>query len=552
MKKARILSFLLTLAVLLSQSILYTAAAPSPEPSPSPSSTASPSPSPKANGQESGQDTAQEENKNVFPEPHAKAALLYDMKGGRAIYQSNANEKVYPASTTKIMTALLALEKGNLNDVVTVSETALADINYLHSKIDLKAGEQMTLEELLTALLVSSANDAANVIAEHISGDIPTFVALMNERAKELGMMNTHFVNPHGFHDDNHYTTVNDLFLVTREALKNPKFCDIVKIKTTKLPATNISKERLIASTNHLISRYRNTYHYYSYATGVKTGSTDEAGSCLVATAEKNGVSLLSIVMGCENANQNEGAYSFVDTTAMFEYIFNNYKSVTITSTAEIISDSKVYEAKDNTRVALSPSRDISMLLPSDYTADEITNQCFLPEQINAPVEKGSQLGTATYYFRGEAIATVDLLAANEVKRDGFLHFLHVVGRVVFSPYVLIPVIIIAILLIMNAVNRYKKRKVRRRKMKSQRPQTRGSSYRSSYSGRTYSGGRSRPSSGGRTSAGSRTSQGGRTPRRPTSGGASSQRSNYRSSGSRNSANKPRTPRNPDPWDKYR
>ena len=547
MKKARILSFLLTLSVILSQSILYAAAAPAQSPSPSASPTATPA---SDTGADADEQTAAQEEENKFPEPRAKAALLYDLKGGRTIYQNNADGKIYPASTTKIMTALIALEKGNLNDTLTVSDTALADITYLHSKIDLKAGEQMTLEELLTALLVSSANDAANVIAEYISGDIPAFVELMNERAQELGMLNTHFANPHGFHDDNHYTTANDLLLVTREALKNPKFCELVKIKTTKIAATNMSKERTISTTNHLISRYRNTYHYYPYATGVKTGSTDEAGSCLIATAEKNGVSLLSIVMGCENANQNEGAYSFVDTTAMFEYIFNHYKSVAITSTSEIISDSKVYEAKDNTRVALSPSKDINMLLPSDYTADEITKQFSLPDQVNAPIEKGSQLGTVTYSFRGETIATVDLLAANEVKRDGFLHFLHVVGRIVFSPYVLIPVIAIVILLIMNAVSRYKKRKVRRRKMKSQRPQQRGASYRTGYGGKSYSANRA----SGRRSSGSRTSSGNRSPNgsRRTGGSSASQRSNYRSSSGRTSSGKPRNPRTPDPWDKYR
>lgn len=559
MKKARIITLLLSFSVLVSQSPLLSSAASTPAPttSPLPSATpaiasASPSPAATASASPAAKDdnaspapsasAAPEEakNENVFPAPHAKAALLYDLNGGRSIYQSHADDKVYPASTTKIMTALLALEKGNLADTVTVSETALADIDYRHSKLGLKAGEQMTLENLLTALLVCSANDAANVIAEYISGDIPTFVELMNTRAKELGMVNTHFVNPHGFHDDNHYTTANDLMLVTREALKSTKFREIVKIKTTKLPATNMSKERTISSTNHLISRYRNTFHYYQYATGVKTGSTDEAGSCLVATAEKNGISLLSVVMGCENENQNEGAYSFVDTKAMFEYVFNNYKNVVIAQTSEIVSDSKVYEAKDNTRVALSPSKDISILLPSDYTAEEIAKQITLPDQISAPVEKGSQIGTVTYSFRGETIATVDLLAANEVKRDGLIHFLHVIGRIVFSPFVLIPLIAIVAFLLLNAMNQAKKRKIRRRRMKSQhmqqtmrRPQGRGTRSSSrTRSGYSQSRRPSAPHSGAR---------------RPSSSGTRS-RSGYNT----DRRGKSSSPRSTDPWDKYR
>lgn len=520
----KIAAILTASVLLLSQALAVMA-----EPSPSPSPTADTQTSEPA-----------EEQKQTFPEPRAKAALLYDLKGGRVVYQSHADERMYPASLTKIMTALLALEKGNLTDVLTTTDTALADITYLHSRIDLKSGEQMTLENMLIALLVSSANDAANVIAEYISGDIPSFVALMNQRAAELGMSNTHFANPHGFHDDNHYTTAADLAVLTREALKNTKFCEIVKTKTYKLPATNISSERMISSTNHLISRYRNTYHYYPYATGVKTGSTEEAGSCLVSTAEKNGISLMAVVLGCENADQKENAYSFVDSKAMFEYIFNNYKSVEIALSSDVVSDSKVYEAKDSTRVALSPSKDIVMLLPSDYTAEEITKDIKLAEEINAPIEKGVMLGTASYAFRGETIATVDLLAANEVKRDNLLHFLHSFGRIVLSPFVLIPLIVIAAFLLFNAVNRSKCRKARRRKMKSQQTQRRtnypsqqrrNTQTRSSYRTPQYS-----------------TRTGAQYNRRPT--GAGSSRTNSRSTQRPRSASRP--PRNPDPWDKYR
>lgn len=521
MKKAQILTFLLSLMLAFTSITAFAA----------PEATAAPEV----------QATAEPEA-NVFPEPRAKAALLYDLKGNRIVYQSHADERVYPASVTKIMTALLALEKGNLGDTLTVTDSALADINYLHSRIDLKSGEQMSLENLLTALLVCSANDAANVIAEYISGDIQSFVALMNQRASELGMSNTHFANPHGFHDDNHYTTASDVAIMTREALKNITFCNLVKTKTYTIPATNISKERLISSTNHLISRYRNTYHYYPYATGVKTGSTTEAGSCLVATAEKNGISLLSVVMGCENPDQKENAYSFTDTKAMFEYIFGNYKSVTIASTSEVVSDSKVYEAKDNTRVALSPSKDVIMLLPSDYKAEEINFEPKLAEEINAPIEKGGLLGSATYSFRGETIATVDLIAANEVKRDNFLHFLHVVGRIVFSPYVLIPLIIIVALVVLNAYRQSKQRRMRRRHMKSQQPQRR-STYQSQ-SG--YS--QQRRSTGGYPSGYRGASQ--RPPRQRRTSSRYPQSSTR--TGSRPNTRRPSgRPTNPDPWDKY-
>lgn len=537
MRKARIAAFLLGMTLIMFEAAPFVSAAPSPSPTPAAGQTQ------KAEEEKS---EAAVEKEKKFPEPRAKAALLVDMKGNNIVYQLNQDERMYPASITKIMTAMLALEKGNLADVITVSEAALDDITYLHSKIDLKIGEEMTLDNLLTALLVSSANDAANVIAEYIAGDIPTFVALMNERAKELGMNNTNFANPHGFHDDNHYTTAYDIFLMTREALKNAKFCELVKIKTAKLPATNISKERPVSSTNHLISRYRNTFHYYPYATGVKTGSTTEAGSCLVSTAEKNGISLMSIVLGCDNQDQKENAYSFTDSKAMFEYVFEKFKSVSIASTTDIVSDSKVYEAKDSTRVALSPSRNISMLLPSDYKEDEIKIETKLNDEIAAPIAKGSPQGSATYSFRGKTIATVELLAANEVKRDHFLHFLHGVARVLFSPFVIIPVILIAVLLIYNAYKQSVRRKQRRRKMKSQSPRAQASyKVRSQYhyntpNRRGYSGGTGRPTQRGGSVRRPNSSRGNGIRRGP----GSQRRPTNSRPGSRNGYT--------DPWDKYR
>lgn len=503
MNKRKISAVILALILLLSQSLVLaqptdTATSQKAE------SNASTEQNSNSNAQ-TDEATAVEESKAEFPEPRANAAVLFDLNGGRVLYESNSTEKVYPASVTKIMTAMLVLEKGNLADTVTVSDSALSDITYLHSKINLKSGEQLTVEQLLTALLVSSANDAANVLAEYISGNIQAFVTLMNERAAELGMTGTHFVNPHGFHDDNHYTTAHDMQILTRQALQNDKFCELVKIKTYRLPATNMSDERMLSTTNHLISKYRNTAHYYQYATGVKTGSTDEAGNCLVATAEKGGIKLLSLVFGCENADQKENAYSFVDTTRMFEYVFNNFKSVTIATTSDIISDSKVYEAKDNTRVALTPSKDVSILLPKDFSEENIKTDIKLPETINAPIEKGVSLGSVTYTFDssfdGEPFhITVDLLSANAVKRDHFLHFLHGIANFFLSPFVIIPLLTIAALLLFGAINRNKRRKARRRNMKSHhRPRTSSTQARSKvrnvHTANRYSSTRGRPSS---------------------------------------------------------
>ena len=206
----------------------------------------------------------------------------------------------------------------------------------------------------------------------------------------------------------------------------------------------------------------------------------------------------------------------------MFEYVFNNYKSVTVAQSTDVIADSKVYEAKDSTRVALSPSKDIVMLLPSDYKAEEIKSETKLADSISAPIEKGALMGSVTYSFRGETVASADLYAANEVRRDNLLHFMHLVGRVVFSPFVIIPILVICALLVMNAYTRTKRRKVRRRYMKSQhRPQQ------------------------GRTSARTNTASRRQPARRPPS-----RRTGTKRPPSGNAQR--RRPVEEDPWDKYR
>ena len=447
--------------------------------------------------------------------------IVIEQSTGRILYENGARKKMPMASTTKIATCITAIENysGFIDERVCVPDCAVGTEG---SSLYLKRGETLLFSDLLYGLMMRSGNDCAVSLAVLTAGSVENFARLMNQTAEKAGAYQTNFVNPHGFHDDNHYTTANDLYLVTREALKNQKFCEIVKTKTAKIPATNLVKERTISSTNHLISRYRNTFHYYPYATGVKTGSTTEAGNCLIATAEKNGISLLSVVLGCENADQNENAYSFVDTKAMFEYVFNNYKSVTVAQSTDVIADSKVYEAKDSTRVALSPSKDIVMLLPSDYKAEEIKSETKLADSISAPIEKGALMGSVTYSFRGETVASADLYAANEVRRDNLLHFMHLVGRVVFSPFVIIPILVICALLVMNAYTRTKRRKVRRRYMKSQhRPQQ------------------------GRTSARTNTASRRQPARRPPS-----RRTGTKRPPSGNAQR--RRPVEEDPWDKYR
>ena len=212
----------------------------------------------------------------------AKSALLIDMDTEQVLYEQAADEQRYPASITKIMTALLTLEavgRGelDLNDVITMDDAALADLTPDSSTAGLQAGEEITVRNLLYCLLLASANEAANALAIAVAGDIPAFVEQMNQRAQELGMSGTHFVNPHGLHSDDHYTTARDIFKMAKQAMTHATFREIVSTGTYTVPATNLSGERTLYNTNALLTSARHPGYTYSGTIGIKTGSTGQA-----------------------------------------------------------------------------------------------------------------------------------------------------------------------------------------------------------------------------------------------------------------------------------
>ena len=401
-----------------------------------------------------------------FPELHTDYYLLADLDTGKVLYSKNGDEKVYPASTTKILTAILALENCTLTDVVTATEEAISPINMKHSNMGILIGEELTVEQLLYGMLVHSANDAANVLAVHVAGSLDEFVKMMNERAKELGAENTHFTNAHGFHDDQHYTTVNDMAKFACYAMKNEKFQEIVSTARYQIPPTNKYKEiRYLSNTNMMISANRTSKHIYDYAIGVKTGSTDEAGYCLVAAAEKNGTRLLSVVMKCANEGIAEKAYSFTDSRAMLDYGFEKYEHKTIASPEDVVESSKVREAKGGVRVSLSPEQTVRVLLPKDTDMSLIEVKTQKEENIKAPVEKGDILGSVSYELNGEVLGSVKLVAANAVERDLMLHIIYTVWDIISDPVVIVGAILLIILVLYARSVRRRKRRIRRSRL---------------------------------------------------------------------------------------
>lgn len=395
---------------------------------------------------------------------YAQAALLMDMKSGRLLYGKNIDERLYPASLTKMMTGIIALETGNMADVVSASYEAIAPITLEDSQMGILTGEELTMEQLVNGLLIHSANDAANVIAVHLGGSLQAFVDTMNAKAAELGMTNTHFANPCGTHDDNHYTTARDMAILAQYAMQNEAFRNIVKTVTYKIAPTNkYTSERILVNTNLFLSTIRSLQHYYPPCTGIKTGHTSQSGYCLVAAAQYNGTDLLSIVMKCPNTNDNEGAYSYIDARELFDFGFDNYVSQPIAAPGDIVADSKVKEAKNDTRVALTVETNVDALIPSnvDKAAEVITN-VNLPEEIYAPVTKGDILGTVTYTYKGTQIGTSNLVATNDVERNEILHFLNLILRIITSPFFFIPVIVIILVLIFAASKKKKRDRQKR------------------------------------------------------------------------------------------
>ena len=313
------------------------------------------------------------------PELNCQAALLVDYNTGSIVYAKNEHQEMYPASLTKIMTALLVLEavdagQLSLGQELTASRAAMtAGLTDDGSTAGIQVGEVMTVEEYLTCMLVVSANEACNVLAEAVSGSVDAFVDAMNARAEALGCENTHFVNPTGLHDPQHYTTAWDMYLMTRAAMEHSDFMRICDTGTAHIPATNLSEERTLHTTNYLIDGWRSLGYRNSDAHGIKTGSTDAAGHCLVSSAMKGSLHFLSVVLGGERLTLEDGeirTYSFYDTNLLFDWALDNFSYQTVILEEEEIQEVPVL-LSDIDHVTVHPAADTEALLPTVLSPEE-------------------------------------------------------------------------------------------------------------------------------------------------------------------------------------
>ena len=256
---------------------------------------------------------------------YSNCVLMIEKDTGDIIFERNANEKMYPASTTKILTAIITLENCSLDDIVTVGTLAIIAVPDGYMTAKLQIGENLRVEDLLYAMLIPSANDAANALAEHISGSLASFSDLMNEKAKELGCTNSHFTNPSGVHDENLFTTASDLAIIARYAMNNEKFREIVSTTEYTLPSTEKypHSDRKFINSNFLINPNDSNY-YYEYATGIKTGFTNPSKECIVASAKKDNVEFITVILGSDVLD-NGLKEKFIDCKTLFNFAFDNY-----------------------------------------------------------------------------------------------------------------------------------------------------------------------------------------------------------------------------------
>ena len=330
---------------------------------------------------------------------NATSAILVEVSTGRIIYERNSNEKRYPASITKIMTAILVLENCNLDDKVVVSESALSNIPSGYVTCDLIAGEEISVEDLLYALMVKSANDAAYVLAEHVGGSIDAFSDMMNIKARELGCNGTHFVNPNGIHDERHYTTAYDMYLIANYAMKNETFRKLVTTKSYTLPATNLytNNDRSFSTTNALIDD--NSSLFYKYAIGIKTGFTTQAGECLVAESAREGLDFIAVVLDAGTPSKGN---RFVDARTLFDYGYDNYtltkikEKNTVVDTIEIENGDK--ETK-NLDVLIDSS--ITVINNKSLDINGVIPEIVYKDNLLAPINKGDNIGKINYKLEG-------------------------------------------------------------------------------------------------------------------------------------------------------
>lgn len=386
-------------------------------------------------------------NYNSELETEADIVLLFSLDDGTVIFDKNSDKKNALASLTKIITAIVVIENcDNLDKKIVVSEKCVSLLRGTKSApAVLKAGEELSVRQLLYCLMVKSANEAAYILADYIgNGDIDAFVNMMNEFVSSLGCKNTHFVNPHGLDAEEQYTTANDMALIAKHAVDLPVLMEICDTNKYTLEKTNKSDERNFYNSNWLLNSNYRTY-YYKYVQGIKAGTTEQAGCCVVSKASKDGYNYCCIILNAPSKDINEDGnkenLAFIESKRLYKWVFENIRLEKIADVSHIVTVVDVKLSFDADHVRLVPASDVTALVPTGNDENSVLIEPIkeeTPKQINAPVKKGQVIGKANILYADSVIATVDLVAADNVKVNVFLWILHAIKVVVTSPVFII------------------------------------------------------------------------------------------------------------------
>lgn len=358
-------------------------------------------------------------------EIYSEAVILIEKNTGKILYSKNPNEKRYPASTTKILTAILAIENLPLDKELIASHDAVMSIPSGYSIAAIQIGESLTVRELLELFLIHSANEAGYILAEHVSGSFSAFADLMNEKVKEIGCKNTHFTNPSGLHDENHYTTAYDLSLIAKYCMENETFRNIVSMTSCTIEPTEKYEKRYFKNTNDMLNP--NSTYYNENIIGIKTGYTSQAQNCLISGFQKDGIELISVVLGAPASVGEKGlSGKYTDTQTLFNYGIKNFGYKNVIDCGDVITQITIPNAdKETGSLDLVAEKAIKLFIKNS-DINNLEPEINIYENITAPISANTILGEVTYEVDGNKY-TCNLLAKNDVTANvSFKHLLRI------------------------------------------------------------------------------------------------------------------------------
>ncbi len=390
-------------------------------------------------------------------EETAEAVYMINLDTGTVVFEKNADERRSPASITKMMTMALALEMcpDPANTYVTAPAYIWNEFEGISiSHCDIKRGETLTMQDLLYGMALQSANEAANIVADYLGGgSIADFCELMNQKAREIGAVNTHFTNPHGLYGEDHYSTAYDISLIAQWALSVPGFRDLISTTVYTATYADMHSEPLnFYTTNKMM--VKNNDYYYEGLTGIKTGTLPEAGRCFCSTATRNGYTYLLVVLGCPAYDENEVQlstnYAFLDTEQFYDWAFNTFRVKTLVEEGKIVGQTQLDLCWGKDYLLVMTDGRFTALLPEEIQVSSVvTEAVFDTESVRAPVEKGTKVGYLKLTLAGEEVGRVDLVAAESAEMNELLYVMDFVNDIASSFWFKFIVIFLGVLLVL-------------------------------------------------------------------------------------------------------